>query len=86
MNRYKKGANYERDIVNQARANGHLAFRSAGSHSPIDVIIIDNINFKIYLIQCKTGTLSKSEEKKVNEQISSLNGVYEVTAELKHKP
>ena len=38
---YIKGANKERKFVNDARASGKIAFRSAGSHSPIDVCIID---------------------------------------------
>ena len=38
---YQKGADRERKIVNRAREKGHIAFRSAGSHSPIDVCIID---------------------------------------------
>ncbi len=54
-NRYRKGYEYERKIVNRARENGHISYRSAGSHSPIDVTIIDFKNKKISLLQCKAG-------------------------------
>jgi len=50
---YVKGVRFERKLVNQARAEGLIAFRSAGSHSPIDVVIIDKFKRKIDLIQCK---------------------------------
>ena len=45
---YLKGVRKERKIVNIARNEGKLAFRSAGSHSPIDVFILDKKVFKPY--------------------------------------
>ena len=48
---YLKGVRKERKLVNDARAQGFLAFRSAGSHSPIDVVIIDPEHETIKLVQ-----------------------------------
>ena len=54
MNNYRKGAQVERDAVNKHKANGAiLALRSAGSHSPADVIAI--YPDKIVIQQYKKG-------------------------------
>ena len=50
---YENGVRFERKVVNKARDLGLIAFRSAGSHSPFDVVIIDKSNRIINLIQCK---------------------------------
>lgn len=50
---YARGAEIERKIVNAARARGCIAARTAGSHSPLDVFVIDNENETITFIQCK---------------------------------
>ena len=78
MNKYKKGADFERDVVNEARAKGFIAFRSAGSHSPIDVCIIDIKNKAIYFHQCKAGRYAHRPKKKIDEQFKDLNGVFNV--------
>ena len=48
---YIKGVRKERLYVNRARKLGLIAFRSAGSHSPIDVIVIDVSNKRILMLQ-----------------------------------
>jgi Holliday junction resolvase len=62
MNRYKKGADFERKIVNAFRKMGCTALRSAGSHSPVDIVVIQDK--EILLIQCKKGKLSKPAKEK----------------------
>ena len=52
---YIKGKVYEQKLVREAKLRGFIAFRSAGSHSPIDVVIIDHKKAIIRFIQCKTG-------------------------------
>ena len=52
---YRKGYRKERQIVNEARERGCIAFRSAGSHSPIDVCIINKKYKTIQFLQCKSG-------------------------------
>ena len=52
---YRKGRKFEYELVKEARKNGQIAFRSAGSHSPIDVVVIGEQNKIIYFIQCKNS-------------------------------
>ena len=76
---YRKGADYERKIVKGAREDGKLAFRSAGSHSPIDVCVIDSKKRTITLIQAKAGkSLGASARQKLVEKYKFLNGTYEI--------
>ena len=76
---YKKGARYERAIVNNARRSGKLSFRSAGSKSAIDVVIIDSEKKTISLIQAKAGkALSRSIKHALEDKYRNLNGTYEV--------
>lgn len=76
---YQKGRRKEYKIVNEAKERGCIAFRSAGSHSPIDVVIIDNPAHRITLIQSKAGLSFKPwARKRLMEENLYLNGVYEV--------
>lgn len=85
---YRKGADYERKLVKEAREQGKLAFRSAGSHSPIDVCIVDVETGVIQLIQAKTydTTLSdgseNAEERRFKEEWVPYNGHYYVSFEF----
>ena len=80
---YEKGVKLERKIVNQEKEDGCIAFRSAGSKSPIDVISIDPKWKKIRLIQCKAGkSYSDREKEKIKESYSFMNGTYEVEFEV----
>ena len=74
-----KGYRKERKIVNTARAKGCLAFRSAGSHSPIDVVVINKEQRKIEFIQCKAGELSGTELEKIISSMEGLDGTYTVS-------
>ena len=80
---YRKGSDYERKVVNENREMGCIAFRSAGSHSPIDVIVINPVNRTIQLIQCKVGkSYTQKFKESLKEQYSFLNGTFEVTFEV----
>lgn len=63
---YEKGARFERDIVNKARAEGKWAARTASSKSKIDCFTIDFKNKIIEFIQAKTGK-SKMTKKQTEE-------------------
>jgi len=73
---YRKGYMKERKIVNTARAKGHVSFRSAGSHSPIDVIIIDDKKQLIWLVQAKPDSMSAAAKKRLTKQWEHLNKLY----------
>ena len=76
--RYNKGVKKERKFVNEARKKGQLAFRSAGSHSPIDVCIIDIMNRRVKFVQCKSDNISENQKKRLLERQKYLPGTYEV--------
>ena len=79
---YVKGRRKEYKIVNDAKAKGFLAFRSAGSHSPIDVVIIDLQEEEISFIQCKPDSISEKEKNKLRENLKRLNGFFLVDFEV----
>lgn len=77
--RYRKGYEYERKLVNKERDKGNVSFRSAGSHSPIDVISIDHRNKRIELVQAKAGeSYTDSKKAKIQAENSYLEGKYDV--------
>lgn len=39
MTNYVKGANYERELINILKSHGYKAQRTAGSHSPFDIML-----------------------------------------------
>lgn len=59
---YIKGRRYEYIIKKDLEESGYLVIRSAGSHSPFDLIAIPiNSEGSIRAIQVKTGKLSYSQ-------------------------
>lgn len=65
--------------MNSARENGCLSFRSAGSHSPVDVCIIDEKIRRIDFIQSKTNfdEMSDAEIQRIRATMPK-NGDYAV--------
>jgi Holliday junction resolvase len=51
MTNYRRGYEIERKVVNMLRKEGSVSVRSAGSHSPWDVMCVDS--YIVRLIQCK---------------------------------
>jgi len=61
-----------------------IVIRSAGSHSPIDIIAIDPKGRKILLIQSKGGkTRKRAIHQVVESGILALQGDYAVSVEVK---
>lgn len=58
VNRYRKGADYERKIVNHYRDLGFYAARIAGSKTGVDVVVIRGNT--IFLMQMKNNKLSSN--------------------------
>jgi Holliday junction resolvase len=73
---YVKGRRKEYKVVNQAKAKGQLAFRSAGSHSPVDVVIIDSHSKVIHLVQCKPDSMTNTAKDKIYQENMDLEGTY----------
>jgi len=78
---YEKGARFERKIVNEARAKGHIAARTAGSHSPVDIFIINSKKRLVRFIQAKKGksTLTRKEI----EEFEANSNLYDVEFEVR---
>ena len=76
MNQYRKGADKERKLVNEARNTGKIAFRSAGSKSPIDVVTVDSVTREIELIQSKVN--QEAIRSSLERKYGYLNGIYTV--------
>jgi len=73
---YIKGRRKEYAIVNKLKAESFIAQRSAGSHSPFDVVAIHPKRKVIMLIQSKPDTMSENQIKKLEEENKALNGLY----------
>ncbi len=86
---YKKGRRKEYQIVADERKKGRITFRSAGSHSPIDVISIDTNKRIILLIQSKRvlsetmKAINPKLKKKLEADNEMLNGMYYVGFEVR---
>ena len=81
--RYKKGANKEREIVNDFKAKGwEIAFRSAGSRSPIDCVAINHFLHEVRFIQAKPDNFPDYAKEKLENKFKWLNGWFEVSFEV----
>lgn len=77
---YVKGRRKEYAICNTLRAEGFdIVQRTAGSHSPVDVIAIRRRDKKIKLVQAKPDNF-KSE--KIEEELKWLNDEFIVKFEV----
>jgi Holliday junction resolvase len=76
---YVKGRNKEYKIRNQLINEGfYIVQRTAGSHSPIDIIAIDKNIRVIKLIQVKPDSLSENQKIKIESEMNWLNNVFRV--------
>lgn len=75
---YVNGRAREYRVMNTAKKEGKIAFRSAGSHSIIDVVIIDIEEMKIHLIQCKPKSMSINKRNDIINENIKLNGLFKV--------
>ncbi|MEM3414794.1 MAG: hypothetical protein QW575_04425 [Thermoproteota archaeon] len=68
---YVKGVRFERKLIAEAYARGaKYAARIAGSHTPIDLIVV--FGSRVYLIQAKKRHLSENESLKQLDIITKL--------------
>lgn len=66
MTRYYQGRAFEYRVQRMLRDNGYVVFRSAGSHTPVDLIAYGRTNSGVLVlfVQCKASdkpTISKKE-------------------------
>ena len=86
---YVKGRKFEYKIRDRYKALGYLVFRTAGSHSPADLIIFTKVGdwfrgkelgYVPTLIQCKCT--SESVSKKETQELEKIAKEYELNALL----
>lgn len=75
---YIKGRRKEYKYVNIMKNKGFIAQRTAGSHSPFDIIAINPETKQIRLIQCKPDDMNSHLTQKIRNENKKLNGVFEV--------
>jgi Holliday junction resolvase len=74
---YIKGRRKEYKVMHEEKAKGCIAFRTAGSHSPIDVVSINPDKRTITLIQCKPDTWTEKQILFLLQTNELLNGRYD---------
>ena len=75
---YVKGRRKEYKTVHEMRDKGFIAQRTAGSHSPVDVIAIHPEKKLIRLIQCKPDSMNAHQQQKIRNENKKLNGMFDV--------
>lgn len=76
---YQKGRAKEYKICNQLKKDGFIiSQRSAGSHSPVDVFAVHKKKKKILFVQAKPNSMSLKKRDALAEELSWLNGRFEV--------
>lgn len=74
---YLKGRRKEYLIVKKYKELGYdIAQRTAGSHSPFDVIAINLKKKEIKLIQCKPDSMNSHQQQKIRDDNRELNGLF----------
>lgn len=64
MSEYRRGADFERKVVNDYKARNWYASRTPGSKSPIDIIAFRL--GEVHIIQCKlTGLMTKAAKEQL---------------------
>jgi len=76
---YQKGRRKEYKYVKLMKDKGFIAQRSAGSHSPFDVIAINPETHQIKLIQCKPDSMNSAQAQKIRNENKKLNGLFLVS-------
>ena len=75
---YKRGRRKEYKIVKRYKDFGCLAFRSAGSRSPVDVVVVNSREKEILLIQSKPESMSENKKEELRNSLKFLDGTYKV--------
>lgn len=78
INRYGKGAAYERAVKKVLERGGQIVVRSAGSKGWIDLVAINPANQSILLLQCKASKVSPKRRmdiiRKMELVLGKING------------
>ena len=72
---YVSGRAKEYRVKKKYEKEGLLCSRSAGSHSPFDLICIHRERKEIFFIQCKPKGMSAEQKRKLYNQYTWVDGV-----------
>lgn len=78
-NKYLRSVKKERQIVNEARIDGWIAARSAGSHSPYDCWLWNPKEKLVRLVQVKTKKGARmliKKDEKVYDNVTLITATY----------
>lgn len=76
---YEKGRRKEYKICDYLKKKGFdIVQRTAGSHSPFDIIAINIKAKQIRLIQCKPDTMNAHQQQKIRDKNKDLNSFFDV--------
>jgi len=77
---YIKGRRKEYKVCKQLKEKGFdIAQRTAGSHSPFDIVAVDIKGKHIRLIQCKPDSMNAHQSQKIRDSNKGLNGMFKIT-------
>ena len=81
---YEKGRRKEYKIVNILKnLNYKIVQRTAGSHSPIDIIAIKEDTKEILFVQAKPDNFRKTQEEIIKKKNNWLNGKFTAKFEVR---
>ena len=76
---YVRGRNKEYRICKELRDAGYtIVQRTAGSHSPFDVIAVHKENRSILFVQAKPDTYTRNQVDKILREMEWLDGEFNV--------
>lgn len=79
--KYEKGRRKEYKLCNELRESGYdIVVRTAGSHSPFDIIAVDRYSKIITLIQAKAD---QENHDRLFKEMEWLNGFWTVEFEVR---
>ncbi len=78
MNSVRKGAEFERAVVNKLKDAGYIATRTPSSHTKIDVWAVHPEKKMIQFIQCKNEArpMTDKRAKRLAEEMQVKEGLY----------
>ena len=76
---YEIGTNYEYKAKKELEKEGYLVIRSAGSHSPFDLIVLGplKVNF-IQIKRCETSKEAERAIKNFKKRMKKLDKLYDI--------
>mgnify|MGYP003134653498 CR=1 FL=1 len=81
---YEKGRRKEYKVCSIMKRLGYdIAQRTAGSHSPFDIIAVNIERKVIKLIQCKPESMPLGQIRKILEENKGLEGDFKVEFEVR---